>query len=79
MREPSTRLALQAEHNLPDLLRVQGLELAHDGYIRWIKGASIHPRNWRSGRKVYNAALVMFLDFFMYAVLLHQSPSAVST
>jgi len=78
MREPTTMLELPADNHLPDLLRLQGLELTHDGHIRWIKGSSMHPRNWRAGRKIYNAALVMFLDFFLYAIPVHQFLSTAS-
>lgn len=58
---------LPSRSDLLARLQSQDLELTPDGYIRWIKASPQHPRSWPAGWKVYNAALVMFLDFFMYA------------
>ncbi|KAI9672853.1 MAG: hypothetical protein M1831_000289 [Alyxoria varia] len=52
----------------------EGLELTDEGIVRWRKGSTQHPRNWPISQKAYNAAIVIFLDFFMYG-----NPSQTST
>ncbi|PYH99077.1 MFS multidrug transporter [Aspergillus ellipticus CBS 707.79] len=51
------------------LLPEYGLKLAPDGlHIQWAMGNGRHPRNWRLGRKVYNTALIVFMEFFTTAI-----------
>ncbi|KAL2819406.1 subtilisin-like protein [Aspergillus granulosus] len=46
-----------------------GLRLADDGYhVQWAVGNPRHPRNWAMSRKIYDASLLIFLEFFTTAV-----------
>ncbi|KAL2798459.1 subtilisin-like protein [Aspergillus keveii] len=46
-----------------------GLRMAADGYhIQWAVGNPRHPRNWDISRKIYDASLLIFLEFFTTAV-----------
>ncbi|PWY80585.1 subtilisin-like protein [Aspergillus heteromorphus CBS 117.55] len=51
------------------LLPEYGLKLAPDGlHIQWAVGNGRHPRNWSPRRKVYDTALIVFLEFFTTAI-----------
>jgi len=56
---------LTSMSRLQEQLHLHGLEMTDDGFVRWKQDSVQHPRNWLWQWKVYNAALVMFLDFFM--------------
>jgi hypothetical protein len=46
-----------------------GLRMAADGYhIQWAVGNPRHPRNWDISRKIYDASLLIFLEFFTYVL-----------
>lgn len=58
-----------AHENSPDLdqkLESYGLILSSDGYVRWNNNNPDHPRNWPTGRKVYDTAVIIFLEFITY-------------
>lgn len=56
---------LAAPPQLADHLHSKGLQITEDGLVTWKKGSPQHPRNWPLGKKVYNASVAIFLDFFM--------------
>jgi len=56
---------LTSMSRLQEQLHLHGLEMTDDGSVRWKQDSVQHPRNWSWQWKVYNAALVTFLDFFM--------------
>lgn len=40
-----------------------GLTVCKDGFVRWNQGSPAHPRNWKQWRKVYDTAVILFLEF----------------
>ena len=44
-------------------LREHGLILSEDGFVRWDQRNPDHPRNWKRGRKAYDTAVIVFLEF----------------
>ncbi|KAI9042101.1 MFS multidrug transporter [Aspergillus affinis] len=43
-----------------------GLDFTADGrFVCWGCDNKKHPRNWRSARKIYDTAMILFLDFFV--------------
>ncbi|PYH45951.1 putative MFS multidrug transporter [Aspergillus saccharolyticus JOP 1030-1] len=65
-----TMSSIESEKDvLQSLLPQYGLRMAADGvHIRWAVSNSRHPRNWRLRRKLWDTALVLFLEFFTTAV-----------
>ena len=74
---PPTNMAYTAGTNAttsghedpPDLshkLENHGLVLSPDGYVRWNNKNPDHPRNWSTGRKTYDTAVIIFLEFITY-------------
>ncbi|RAL02525.1 putative MFS multidrug transporter [Aspergillus ibericus CBS 121593] len=71
--KPAARITTGPVENeketLLTLLPQYGLKLAPDGlHIQWALGNRRHPRNWSLRRKVYDTALIIFLEFFTTAV-----------
>ncbi|KAL8670820.1 MAG: hypothetical protein Q9168_004656 [Polycauliona sp. 1 TL-2023] len=66
-------------HLLSETLQASGLELSHANLVRWKHGCVQHPRNWPTWKKVYNAAVAIFLDYFIRATyLLKQKVEEIS-
>ena len=53
-------------------LSQQGLYLTTDNLVRWKGSSPDHPRNWSRKRKVYDAGLIILLDFW---ALVMRTPS----
>lgn len=66
MEDPKADTPALPHLHLQEQLETQGLEIVNDGTVRWKEGNPQHPRNWPVRKKVYNAVVVIFLDFFMY-------------
>ncbi|KAL4748847.1 hypothetical protein BDW72DRAFT_205268 [Aspergillus terricola var. indicus] len=62
----------EKEGNVQELqisLKELGLEFTPDGqYVRWTNTNPKHPRNWPTIRKAYNIGLIIFLEFYTYAL-----------
>ena len=58
-------LELTSSRVLSEKLQAHGLELGQDDMIQWKHGSARHPRNWPVWKKAYNAAVAIFLDYFM--------------
>lgn len=50
-----------------EALLADGFEVNDDGVVRWApdSSTSTHPRRWPLARKVYDTALICFLEFFV--------------
>lgn len=58
--------ALSLQSSLEDL----SLEFTTDRkFIRWANANPRHPRNWTTNRKVYDTAIIIWLEFFTYVEL----------
>jgi hypothetical protein len=47
-------------------IKRHGLVVTENGYIRWDSKNPKHPRNWKSGRKLYNTLVILCLEFVTY-------------
>ena len=65
-------LALPAD----ELLSCSGLKIGNDGYVQWALDSPTHPRNWSRGRKAYDLALILFLEFVMSAISAGGTPAS---
>ena len=50
-----------------DALQAKGFEIDGDGIVRWASDSTttIHPRKWPLLRKVFDTAIICFLEFFV--------------
>jgi len=63
--EPSAQLGQQANNIvLVKVLEELGLRLVEDGYVKWRRDATDHPRNFSAARKTFDTGLVLLLDLF---------------
>lgn len=46
-------------------LYVRGFQFDSYGIVTFTEASKTHPRNWPAGRKIYDSALICFLEFFM--------------
>ena len=51
-----------------DKLAARGFEVSDEGIVRWAKDSLTHPRHWPLLRKIYDSAIICFLEFFMTLV-----------
>lgn len=51
-----------------DALQAKGLDVDNEGIVRFAKDSITHPRRWPLLRKVYDSAIICFLEFFMTLV-----------
>lgn len=49
-------------------LQSKGFEVTDEGIVRWAKDSLTHPRHWPLLRKVYDSAIIIFLEFVMTLV-----------
>lgn len=56
--------------DLPEPVRKElmrhGLEVKEDGVVVWSENSPAHPKNWPVKRKLYDTAIIVFLEFFTY-------------
>lgn len=59
---------------LQECLYEHDLDFTADGrFVCWGRGNRKHPRNWNTGRKVYDISLILFLDLFVYVGFLAEA------
>lgn len=46
-------------------LYARGFQFDSYGIVTFTETSKMHPRNWSLGRKIYDSALICFLEFFM--------------
>ncbi|KAK3701469.1 hypothetical protein LTR37_015443 [Vermiconidia calcicola] len=54
--------------NVSDALEAKGLRVDTEGVVRWAPDSITHPRQWPLLRKVYDSAIICFLEFFVTLV-----------
>ncbi|KAL8836741.1 MAG: hypothetical protein Q9170_002805 [Blastenia crenularia] len=62
-------------HDAYEVLHEHGLELV-DAFVTWKTGNKNHPRNWSTKRKVYDTAIMLFLQFFTTVVSTSGTPAS---
>ena len=48
-----------------DALKTRGFEVDNEGVVSFAPDCIIHPRRWPLLRKIYDSAIICFLEFFM--------------
>ena len=70
--QPAFDAPLAATVDIPrrvsDALQAKGFDVDGDDVVRWAEGSITHPRRWPLLRKVYDTAIICFLEFFMTLV-----------
>jgi hypothetical protein len=71
---PPTTLLVESSDNIyefsmiPKPLKAQlksdELELLENGVVCWTANSQMHPRKWTLKRKIYDTAVIVFLEFF---------------
>lgn len=62
------KLPMMIPRGVSDALSAKGLEVDQDGVVRWTPDCTQHPRRWPLVKKVYDTAIICFLEFFMTLV-----------
>lgn len=69
LRPPSSLLPRAlVPRRVAEKLQARGFEVTDEGIVRWAKDSLTHPRRWPLLRKVYDSAIIIFLEFFMTLV-----------
>jgi hypothetical protein len=67
--QPAFDAPLTATVDIPkhvsDALHAKGFKVDSAGIVRWAEGSITHPRRWPLLRKMYDTAIICFLEFFM--------------
>jgi MFS family permease len=70
--QPAFDAPLTATVDIPkhvsDALHAKGFKVDSAGIVRWAEGSITHPRRWPLLRKMYDTAIICFLEFFMTLV-----------
>ncbi len=62
------KLPIVIPRRVSDTLKESGLEVDCDGVLHWAEDSITHPRKWRLLRKVYDTAVICFLEFFVTVI-----------
>ena len=58
------KLGFKVPLHIAAALAHRGFDVDHTGKVSWRSNSTLHPRNWTIARKVYDAAVVCFLELF---------------
>jgi len=67
-KKPSESVQCTTVQSIPDNvfkeLEAFGLEVSEEGEVAWNERSNSHPKEWSHCKKVWNTAIVVFLEFF---------------
>ena len=74
LSSPSATLLVDSSNNVSEFsmvpkslkaqLKSDELDLLENGVVCWTENSSMHPRKWTLKRKIYDTAVIVFLEFF---------------
>ncbi|KAK3723561.1 hypothetical protein LTR37_001813 [Vermiconidia calcicola] len=62
------KASVAVPREVSDALEAKGLRVDNEGVVRWAPDSITHPRQWPLRRKVYDSAIIWFLEFFVTLV-----------
>ncbi|KAK5173928.1 uncharacterized protein LTR77_002609 [Saxophila tyrrhenica] len=61
----SLKKPIAVPRKVSDALEAKGFEVDNTGTVRWAPDSLTHPRRWSLVRKLYDTAVICFLEFFV--------------